>query len=134
METKVQRRLVTTTELAALLRLHPFTVPKIFGDARVGRRYSGVVFDLQMVADTISAASDTEVDVAGLSDLITRNEAMALLDSMGVGRCRRTWAYWQEQGIGPRLIRVGRRVHHLRPEVIDWGVELAAVRRGYVPA
>lgn len=126
-------KLATTTELAALVQVHPFTVSKLFGPARFGRRYNGVVYELHHVAKIISEASGHEITAADLPKLIKRQQAMSLLTDAGAGRSLRTWCYWADDGIGPRVLKVGERVYHLTPEVLDWAYQLRHCRRGCRP-
>jgi hypothetical protein len=122
----------STAELAGMLALHPFTIGKIFPTACLGWASQWCphkVYSLAKVAEQVSAASGFTVEPAHLLELVTRTKAIALLKEHCRGRAPRTWSYWADHGIGPRIVRVGGCIRYIRDDVIACGQCMGTYRR-----
>lgn len=120
------KHLVTTVQLARLFHYHPFRIVKVFPEAFVARagrcqgRLGVKYWDLKIVADIISKRSGATIKVNQLSDLITPNEAAAIL-----GRTRSTLYNWSIHGVGPQLFTLGLKCAYREREVIKYAAKLA---------
>lgn len=126
---EVTDELVNTLELARMLKIHQFTVGKMFWLAyrdRVKQQACYKRYSLARVAELISEVSGFTVEPDDLRDLVKRDEGIQILADQGKPRCVRSWLYWQRHEIGPRPIRIGSAIRYVRSEIIEWADQLSA--------
>lgn len=122
--------LATTTEVAELLRMHPYRASAVIGLAYVRNRWqknsSPKLFSLKRVAELLSDANGFTIGAHHLHELIKRVEGQEIMLAHGVPRSRCSWRYWASLGVGPRPIKVGGTYRYLRTEVKAWAKYMAA--------
>lgn len=80
------------------------------------------------LAQSIKATSGAELTPEQASELITRKQAMHVLDELGKGRSTGTWARWAEMSIGPPAYYAGRNAYYRRSHVVEWAKQIPESR------
>ncbi len=125
---------IWVVELAALLRVHPYTVKNLSvsaactGWARGDKKSPRKVYDIDNVLAILSAQSDRPVSRDDLGELITSEEVEQVLADAGAARGQHTIATWRHRGIGPKAIKLSRSCRrYVRSEVEAWAKAIPPV-------
>lgn len=117
--------LVDTNTLAGWLRVHGYTISRLFPWACVARNEKGAkIYSAALAASVISEQSGYPIACNQLHTLITQVEALRLLESLGHSRSRATFRFWTKTGAGPKPYRLGSLMRYKVQDVTEFAEHL----------